>query len=206
MKRFKIGIPKEYHCVGLSKEVLETWMKVADLFEVNGAHVVDVSLPYTASSIFVYTILNQCEVSSNMARYDGVEFGHRSNDDASTEQMFAKSRQEGFNSVVKNRILSGNYYLLRRNYEKYFEKALKVRRLIAEDFVNVFCGDQAVDVLLTPTTLTDAPKLEEFVKNNNRDQCAVQDFCTQPANMAGKFFHCPFMKFNCLSYKICIGQ
>lgn len=186
MKRFKIGIPKEYHCDGLSKEVLEIWMKVADLLEVNGAHVVDVSLPNTASSIFVYTILNQCEVSSNMARYDGVEFGHRSNDDTSTEQMYSKSRQEGFNSVVKNRILSGNYYLLKRNYETYFDKALKVRRLISEDFYNVFSGENAVDVLLTPTTLTDAPKLEEFVKNNNRDQCALQDFCTQPANMAGK--------------------
>lgn len=185
MKRFKIGIPKEYHCDGLSKEVLEIWMKVADLLEVNGAHVVDVSLPNTASSIFVYTILNQCEVASNMARYDGIEFGHRSNDYRSTEQMYARSRQEGFNSVVKNRILSGNYYLLRRNYETYFDKALKVRRLISEDFLNVFSGDKAVDVLLTPTTLTDAPKLEDFVKNNNRDQCALQDFCTQPANMAG---------------------
>lgn len=186
MKRLRVGIPKEYHCDGLSKEVLETWMKVADLLEVNGAHVVDVSLPNTASSIFVYTILNQCEVASNMARYDGVEFGHRSSDDASTEQMYAKSRQEGFNSVVKNRILSGNYYLLRRNYQTYFEKALKVRRLISQDFQNVFAGDKAVDVLLTPTTLTDAPKLEDFIKNNNRDQCAFQDFCTQPANMAGE--------------------
>lgn len=187
VKRFRIGIPKEYHCDGLSKEVLETWMKVADLFEENGASVVDVSLPNTASSIFVYTILNQAEVASNMARYDGVEFGHRSIDDTeSTEEMYAKCRQEGFNSVVKNRILSGNYYLLRRNYETYFKKALRVRRLIAQDFVNVFGDDKAVDVLLTPTTLTDAPKLEEFVKNNNRDQCALQDFCTQPANMAGK--------------------
>ncbi|KAG4067970.1 hypothetical protein HA402_010656 [Bradysia odoriphaga] len=187
IKRFKIGIPKEYHCDGLSKEVLETWMKVADLLEENGAQVVDVSLPNTASSIFVYTILNQCEVASNMARYDGVEFGHRSEDDAtiSTEQMYAKTRQEGFNSVVKNRILAGNYYLLRMNYQKYFEKALRVRRLIALDFQNIFSGTDAVDVVLTPTTLTDAPKLEEFVKNNNRDQCAIQDFCTQPANMAG---------------------
>lgn len=158
---------------------------MADLLESNGARVVDVSLPNTASSIFVYTILNQCEVASNMARYDGIEFGHRSNDNSSTEQLYAKSRQEGFNSVVKNRILSGNYYLLRRNYEKYFEKALKVRRLISQDFKNVFSSNDAVDVLLTPTTLTDAPKYEEFVKNNNRDQCALQDFCTQPANMAG---------------------
>ncbi|KAJ6637733.1 Glutamyl-tRNA(Gln) amidotransferase subunit A, mitochondrial [Pseudolycoriella hygida] len=186
LKNVKVGIPREYHCEGLSKESLETWMKIADLLEENGAQVVDVSLPNTASSIFVYTILNQCEVASNMARYDGIEFGHRSHDeDSSTEQLYARTRQEGFNSVVKNRILSGNYYLLRRNYQTYFEKALKVRRLISNDFQNVFFRNERVSVLLTPTTLTDAPKLEEFVKRNNRDQCALQDFCTQPANMAG---------------------
>lgn len=171
-------------------------MKVADLFESNGAQVVDVSLPNTASSIFVYTILNQCEVASNMARYDGIEYGHRSDDNASTEELYARTRQQGFNSVVKNRILSGNYYLLRRNYEKYFDKALKVRRLISQDFHKVFGGDDAVDVLLTPTTLSDAPKLEEFTKNNNRDQCALQDFCTQPANMAGELWI--FLKENAM--------
>lgn len=73
MKRFRIGIPKEYHCEGLSVEVLETWMKVADLLEQGGAAVQSTSLPNTAASIFVYTILNQCEVASNMARYDGIE-------------------------------------------------------------------------------------------------------------------------------------
>ena len=87
-------------------------------------------MPYTSSSIFVYSILNQCEVASNMARYDGIEFGHRADDDTSTEQLYAKTRAQGFNNVVKNRILSGNYFLLRKNYDKYFEKALKVRKFI----------------------------------------------------------------------------
>lgn len=186
VERLKIGIPKEYHCDGMSSETIETWMKVADALEDGGACVRTISLPNTAASIFVYSILNQCEVASNMARYDGIEFGYRSDEDYSTEQLYAKTREEGFNGVVKNRILSGNYYLLRRNYEKYFEKALKVRRLISNDFRTAFStNDNGVDVILTPTTLTDAPLYSDFVQNNNRDQCAVQDFCTQPANMAG---------------------
>ncbi|XP_001655938.2 glutamyl-tRNA(Gln) amidotransferase subunit A, mitochondrial [Aedes aegypti] len=182
LKGLKVGIPIEYHCEGLSDEVLTTWAKVADMLEDAGASVHPVSLPYTSASIFVYSILNQCEVASNMARYDGIEFGHRSDEDASTEQLYAKSRAEGFNGVVKNRILSGNFFLLRKNYDKYFEKALKVRRLIANDFDRAF---QEVDILLTPTTLSDAPRYSEFIQSNNRDQCAVQDFCTQPANMGG---------------------
>uniref|UniRef100_A0A182QRT8 Glutamyl-tRNA(Gln) amidotransferase subunit A, mitochondrial n=1 Tax=Anopheles farauti TaxID=69004 RepID=A0A182QRT8_9DIPT len=182
LKGVRIGIPLEYHCDGLDEEVLETWTIVADLLESAGASVQAISLPNTASSIFVYSILNQCEVSSNMSRYDGIEYGHRSQEDSSTEQLYAKTRAEGFNSVVKNRILSGNYFLLRNNYDKYFQKALKVRRLIADDFVHAF---KKVDILLTPTTLSDAPSFKDFVQNNNRDQCAVQDFCTQSANMAG---------------------
>ncbi|KXJ77742.1 hypothetical protein RP20_CCG006747 [Aedes albopictus] len=182
LKGLKVGIPIEYHCEGLSDEVLSTWTKVADMLEDAGASVHPVSLPYSSASIFVYSILNQCEVASNMARYDGIEFGHRSDEDASTEQLYAKSRAEGFNGVVKNRILSGNFFLLRKNYDKYFEKALKVRRLIANDFDRTF---QEVDILLSPTTLSDAPRYSEFVQSNNRDQCAVQDFCTQPANMGG---------------------
>ncbi|XP_054733802.1 glutamyl-tRNA(Gln) amidotransferase subunit A, mitochondrial [Anastrepha obliqua] len=189
LRNVRIGIPKEYHCEGLSEEVLETWMKVADLLEDGGAHVQQVSLPNTAASIFVYSILNQCEVASNMARYDGIEYGHRADNESSTEELYAKTRAEGFNAVVKTRILTGNYFLLRKNYQKYFEKALRVRRLISDDFKRVFetskGGENVVDVLLTPTTLTDAPLYSDFVSLSNRDQCAVQDFCTQPANMAG---------------------
>lgn len=178
----RIGIPKEYHCPGLSPDVQETWTKIADLLEDGGAKVQQVSLPNTSASIFVYSILNQCEVSSNMARYDGIEYGLRADDESSTEALYAKSRAKGFNTVVKTRILTGNFFLLRRNYEKYFEKALKVRRLIANDFDRVF---QSTDVLLTPTTLSEAPLFKDFGAQSNRDQCAVQDFCTQPANMAG---------------------
>lgn len=139
-------------------------------------------MPHTEHSIVCYSILNQCEVASNMARYDGLEFGYHSEETSSTEKLFATSRKTGFNEVVRNRILAGNYFLLRRNYEKYFNQALKVRRLIAEDFDNVW---EKVHVLLTPTTLTTAPRYRDFISKTNRDQSAVQDFCTQPVNMAG---------------------
>lgn len=189
MKNIRIGIPKEYHCKGLSKDVLKTWMKVADMLECSGANVVDISLPNTESSIFVYTILNQSEVSSNMARYDGIEYGYRTKEWSSTEQFFAINRQMGFNSVLKNRILSGNYFLLSKNFERYYMKALKVRRAISNDFERAFHSKnnkQNVDLILTPTTLSDAPLYADFTQNSNRDQCAVQDYCTQAANMAGK--------------------
>lgn len=189
MENIRIGIPKEYHCNGLSKDVLQTWIKVADILENAGAKVVEISLPNTESSIFVYTILNQSEVSSNMARYDGIEYGYRTKEWSSTEQFFAINRQMGFNSVIKNRILCGNYFLLSKNYDRYYMKALKVRRAISNDFDRVFHNKdkkQNVDLILTPTTLSDAPLFTEFTQNSNRDQCAVQDFCTQAANMAGK--------------------
>lgn len=189
LKNIRIGIPKEYHCNGLSKDVLATWIKLADMLECSGANVVDISLPNTESSIFVYTILNQSEVSSNMARYDGIEYGYRTKEWSSTEQFFAINRQMGFNSVLKNRILCGNYFLLSKNYDRYYMKALKVRRAISNDFERVFNSKnkkQNVDLILTPTTLSDAPLYSDFTQNSNRDQCAVQDYCTQAANMAGK--------------------
>lgn len=189
VENIRIGIPKEYHCEGLAPDVLETWVKIADVLEDAGAQVKEISLPHTAASIFVYSILNQCDVTSNMSRYDGIEYGYRADECEGTDELYAKSREIGFNAVVKNRILSGNYFLLEKNYEKYFKKALRVRRLISNDFDKVFNGLDAterVDVILTPTTLSDAPLYSEFVQSTNRDQCAVQDFCTQPANMAGK--------------------
>lgn len=182
IRNLRIGIPREYHCEGLSEETLDVWRNVADYLEEHGAIVKEVSMPYTSASIFVYTILNQCEVSSNMQRYDGIEYGHRADDESSMENLYGKTRAEGFNDVVKNRIFSGNYFILRKNYEKYFMKALKVRRLISDDFRKAFSD---VDVLLTPTTLSDAPFLKDFIQKHNRDQSAIQDFCTCPANMAG---------------------
>lgn len=185
LSRVKIGIPKEYHCEGMSREVINTWSLVTDLLEQEHAIVRSVSMPHTSVSIAVYSILNQCEVASNMARYDGIEFGLRANANNSTEELYAFTRHQGFNNVVRSRILAGNYFLLTRNYVKYFIKTLKLRRLILDDFKQVFNKETGVDLLLTPTTLSDAPLYKDFVAKHNRDQCAEQDYCTQPANMAG---------------------
>ncbi|XP_060598594.1 glutamyl-tRNA(Gln) amidotransferase subunit A, mitochondrial-like [Ruditapes philippinarum] len=178
-----VGIPMEYNAPGLSDEVKSTWSDVTDMLEKGGARVTQVSMPHTQYSINTYSILCACEVASNMARYDGIEFGHRADNDTSTEALYAQSRHEGFNDVVRGRIFAGNYFLLRENYERYFKKALRMRRLISNDFINVY--KSGVDVLLTPTTLTVAPSYSWFSKADNRTRTAEQDVCTQPINMAG---------------------
>lgn len=183
VSRLCIGIPKEYLVPELSGEVQSLWSQAADLFESEGAKVIEVSLPHTCSSIVCYHVLCTSEVASNMARFDGLQYGHRSAVDVSTEAMYAATRQEGFNGVVRGRILSGNFFLLKENYENYFVKAQKVRRLIVKDFVNVF--ESGVDVLLTPTTLTEAVPYLEFIKEDNRTRSAQDDIFTQAVNMAG---------------------
>lgn len=183
VRGLRVGIPKEYHAPGLSRETLAQWSRVADLLERAGARVEQVSLPHTQHSIVCYHVLCHAEVASNMARFDGLEYGHRSSVDSSTEAMYSTTRHEGFNDVVRGRILSGNYFLLRQNYERYVLKAQRVRRLIAEDFEGVFRG--GVDVLLTPTTLGDAARHADFLREDNRTRSAQEDVFTQPANMAG---------------------
>ncbi|XP_020667795.3 glutamyl-tRNA(Gln) amidotransferase subunit A, mitochondrial isoform X1 [Pogona vitticeps] len=183
LKNLCIGIPKEYNVPGLSRETLTVWSKAADLFEKAGAQVIDVSLPHTSYSIVCYHVLCAAEVASNMARFDGLEYGHRSNVDESTEALYAATRREGFNDVVRGRILSGNYFLLKQNYENYFIKAQKVRRLIANDFAKVF--HSGVDILLTPTTLSHTVPYAEFTKEDNRTRSTQDDIFTQAANMAG---------------------
>ena len=178
----KVGIPKEYACEGMSSEVVQSWSEVADMLENEKVRVEMTSLPHTCYSISCYQVLNPCEVASNMARYDGLEYGLRTEKEDSTESLFANVRHNGFNEVVRGRILAGNYFLLRQNYEKYFLKALKVRRLIADDFQKVF---NDVDVLLTPSTLCDAPFLGDFLSSDNRTQTSKHDYCTQPVNLAG---------------------
>uniref|UniRef100_A0A673CPF4 Glutamyl-tRNA(Gln) amidotransferase subunit A, mitochondrial n=1 Tax=Sphaeramia orbicularis TaxID=375764 RepID=A0A673CPF4_9TELE len=178
-----VGIPKEYHAPGLSDETVAQWSRVADMFERAGARVEQVSLPHTQHSIVCYHVLCCAEVASNMARFDGLEYGHRSEVDSSTEAMYASTRHEGFNDVVRGRILSGNYFLLKQNYEHYFLKAQRVRRLITDDFRRVFRS--GVDVLLTPATLTDATCYSDFTQEDNRTRSTQEDVFTQPVNMAG---------------------
>jgi len=179
-----VGIPQEYHAPGLSTDVLSHWEHVSGLLHQGGADIKHVSLPHTQYSIACYAVLCAAEVASNMARYDGIEFGFRGHSDLSTTQLYAETRHEGFNEVVRGRILAGNYFLLKENYEKYFLQAQRIRRLITEDFAKVF-GSGGVDMLLTPIVLSDAPRYSDFTQLDNRSQCEQQDIFTQPTNLAG---------------------
>lgn len=183
LKGITIGIPLDYYTEYLSNDVLKAWTELSTRLSESGAVVKEVRLPHTKHSIAVYSVLNQCEVASNMARYTGLGYGLRGESTESTEQLYAETRAIGLGDVVRRRILCGNYFLLSENYSTYFEKALRVRRRIVQDFDTIFSS--GVDVLLTPVTLSDAPLMETFKSKDSREQSALQDFCTQPANMAG---------------------
>lgn len=183
VSNLRIGIPKEYGVRGISEEVQACWDEVSRHLEEAGASIVPVSLPHTDYSIVCYSVLNRCDVASNLACYDGIEYGHRADEWSSVHELYKKTRSEGFNDVVKGRILVGNYFLLAENYKEYYVKAMKMRRLIAQDFDALWDGN--IDLLLTPTTLTEAPTYDEFTQLDNQTQCLIQDHCTQPANMAG---------------------
>ena len=177
----RVGVPQEYFCHGMTEEITSAWSQVASLLDSAGAKVVPVSLPHTPLAVPCYSVLNPAEVASNMARYDGLQYGLRGRG-SSTEDMFAEGRARGFSEVVRGRILAGNYFLLKRHYEEYYGQALRVRRLIQQDFIKAW---EEVDILLTPVTLTPPPLHSEFSRADNRSQAATQDFCTQPANLAG---------------------
>ncbi|KAI4486444.1 hypothetical protein M0804_005814 [Polistes exclamans] len=183
ISNLRVGIPKEYKIDGISIEIQKCWDEIASLIEEAGAKVIPVSLPHTDYSIVCYSVLNCCNVASNMARYDGTRYGYRADENDSVTELYTKSRSAGFNDVVKSRIFTGNFFLLEENYEQYYVKAMKLRRLISQDFDNVWNNN--IDLLLTPTTLTDAPIYDEFILLDNQTQCLIQDYCTQPANMAG---------------------
>lgn len=183
ISNLRIGIPREYKEGNLNPEVQECWNEVSQYLTEAGATVCPVSMPHTSFSIMCYAILNRCDVASNLACYDGVEYGYRADEWGSVHELYKKTRSEAFGKVVKDRILVGNYFLLEENYDEYYVKAMKIRRLISEDFDTAWNNN--IDVLLTPTTLTEAPKYNDFISMDNQTQCSIQDYCTQPANMAG---------------------
>jgi len=183
ISNLSFGVPAEYFCEGMSEEVIQSVSDICHLLSDDLACKVEsVSLPNTDLAVPCYSVLNPCEVASNMARYDGVEFGLPGEDLSYSEALAASSRSRGFNDVVRGRILAGNYFLLRRHYDEYFLQALKIRRIIQNDFINVF---KKVDFLLTPVALSDAPTYHDFISKDNRTQTAKQDHCTQPVNLAG---------------------
>lgn len=152
IKGLKIGIPREYRIDGMSEEVVRFWEKGAKLLEEAGAEIIDISLPYTKYALPAYYIIASAEVSSNLSRYDGVRYGFRANG-ASLNEMYENTRALGFGDEVKRRILVGTYVLSAGYYEAYYVKALKVQKLIRNDFIRAF---ENIDLLLTPTAPTSA--------------------------------------------------
>ncbi len=180
VKGLKIGIPKEYQVGGLDSEIEDLWKKSIAWYQENGAEIIDISLPHSKYALPAYYILAPAEASSNLARYDGVRFGHRAEDVTSLDNLYEKTRGEGFGDEVKRRIMTGTYVLSAGYYDAYFVKALKVRRLICQDFEEAY---KKVDVILTPTTPTPAFAIGEEPK----DPIAMymNDILTVTANISG---------------------
>jgi len=176
----RVGLPKEYFDSSLNTEIRSAIESAADVLRNNGAILKEVSLPHTQYTIATYYILATAEASSNLARYDGARYGYRSENPSDLHSMYVKSRSEGFGTEVKRRIMLGTYVLSAGYYDAYYRKGQKVRRLIKDDFTNVF---QEVDCLLTPTSPTTAFKAGE--KTDNPLEMYLSDVYTTSANLAG---------------------
>ncbi len=176
----KIGLPKEYFAEGLSAEVRISIGKTIDMLKDNGALFKEVSLPHTEYAIATYYILANAEASANLARYDAARYGLRAEEPADLEEMYVKSRSQGFGEEVKRRIMLGTYVLSAGYYDAYYKKAQKVRTLVKQDFEQAF---EQCDCLLTPTSPTTAFKLGEKVD----DPLAMylSDIYTVSVNLAG---------------------
>jgi len=179
IKGKKIGIPKEYRVDGMSQEIEKLWEDGKKYLKDCGAEIIDVSLPHTKFALPTYYIVAPAEASSNLARYDGVKYGFRTEGDNLID-MYEKTRSAGFGDEVKRRIMIGTYVLSSGYYDAYYLKAQKVRRLIKNDFNNAF---QKVDAILTPSTPSSAFKVGD--KSNDPVSMYLNDIFTVPVNLAG---------------------
>ncbi|HBQ62764.1 MAG: Asp-tRNA(Asn)/Glu-tRNA(Gln) amidotransferase subunit GatA [Trichococcus flocculiformis] len=176
----KIALPKEYFQDGVSAEIQEAVRKAAAQFEEMGATVEEVSMPTLAYGIPAYYIIASSEASSNLQRFDGVRYGYRAENVNSLEELYIKSRSEGFGMEVKRRIMLGSFSLSAGFYDAYFKKAGQVRTLIKRDFANIFAG---YDLILGPTTTTTAFGIGE--KNDDPLAMYMDDLLTVTINLAG---------------------
>ncbi len=181
IKGLKIGIIKEcFEHPGLNSEVKESVLSGVDRFKSLGAEIIEVECPRFNDGIATYYVIAPSEASANLARYDGVKYGYRSNDGLNLIDMTSKSRAEGFGDEVQRRILIGTYALSAGYTDAYYKKAQKVRTLIRKDFDNAF---KKVDILVTPTCPTTAFLKGDFV--NDPLSMYLSDLLTVPVNLAG---------------------
>jgi aspartyl-tRNA(Asn)/glutamyl-tRNA(Gln) amidotransferase subunit A len=176
----KVGLPREYFADGLSADVARVVAAAVSELQKLGATVVDVSLPNTELSIPAYYVIAPAEASSNLSRYDGVRYGHRAADYHDLNDMYEKTRAEGFGAEVKRRIMVGAYVLSHGYYDAYYLKAQKIRRLIANDFVAAFTQ---CDVILGPVAPTAAFNIGE--KSGDPVEMYLSDIYTLSVNLAG---------------------
>lgn len=176
----KIGIAKEFFADGLDPEVAAAVEQAIDVYRSLGAEVREITLPHSKYSIATYYLIAPSEASSNLARFDGVHYGHRTEKAGSLTEMYAASRGEAFGPEVKRRIMLGTYALSSGYYDQYYVKALRVRRLIRQDFDQAFAD---VDVIAGPVTPTAAFRLGE--KTDDPLAMYLSDIYTISANLAG---------------------
>jgi len=180
VKGLTLGLPREYFVEGMDPEVAASIRAAAEFYKSQGAKVVDVSLPHTRYALAAYYVIAPAEASSNLARYDGIRYGHRAADAKGLRELYMKSRAQGFGTEVKRRIMLGTYALSAGYYDAYYLKAQKVRTLVRQDFTEAF---KTVDALICPTSPVPAFKLGEKLQ----DPLAMYlvDVLTLPCNLAG---------------------
>jgi len=176
----KLGLPKEYFTDGISPAVRERVESAAKTLESQGAEIVEISLPHTEYAIATYYIIAPAEASSNLSRFDGVRYGNRAQNPADMLSLYKDSREAGFGSEVKRRIILGTYVLSSGYYDAYYLRAQKVRTLIRRDFEQAF---EKVDAILTPVAPEPAPKMGEAAGDPLKNYLA--DIFTISANLAG---------------------
>lgn len=180
VKGLKIAVPKEYLAEGVKEEVKQSVLDALKVLEGLGATWEEVSLPHSKYALSTYYILSSSEASANLARFDGVRYGYRSDNAENLIELYKQSRAEGFGNEVKRRIMLGTYALSSGYYDAYYKKAQKVRTLIKKDFEDVF---EKYDVIIGPTAPTPAFKIGENVKDPMT--MYANDILTIPVNLAG---------------------
>ena len=180
IKGLKIGLVKEFDLSKLDNDVVQVFEESKKHYESLGAEFIDISLPNVSLSVPTYYVVAPAECSSNLSRFDGVKFGKRCDNPKDLEELYIKTRSEGFGDEVKRRILIGSYVLSAGFYDAYYKKAQQVRRLIKNDFDSAF---KSVDIIMSPTTRGAAFKAGS--KGDDPIQMYLEDLFTIPANLAG---------------------
>ena len=179
IKGMKIALPKEFYADGIDADVKAAVLKAADYYKSLGAELIDCSMPSLKYAVAAYYLISSAEAASNLSRYDGIKYGHRSEEGDSFNELIANSRTEGFGEEVKRRILLGNYALSSGYYDAYYGKAMALKQRISAEYADIF---EKCDVILTPT----APSVAYGIHENISDPAKMYqaDICTVTVNIA----------------------